>query len=169
MFFAHAARRRLAYVAVLLLIALADYAFCARTARAFEFTSLKDGKPVVERRFLPRTFSREAAVERYVAEYLLGPSSVDCANLFPRGVSVRSVMLRGGIATVDLSSDAAFPVEPGVDVRRSLAILITGIERNFPSLKRASIYIEGHEPYADYLSTGLSAESASKKGKSVDK
>ncbi|MFA6505391.1 MAG: GerMN domain-containing protein [Treponemataceae bacterium] len=168
-FFAHTARRRLFYIALLLLIALTDYAVCARTARAYEFMSVKDGKPIVERRFLPRTFSKETAIERYVSEYLLGPVSVDSSYLFAKGVSVRTVIVRGGVASVDLSADAAFPLEPGLDVRRSLAILIAGIERNFPSLKRVKVYIEGHEPYAESLSERHSNESVSKKGKSVDK
>jgi hypothetical protein len=168
-FAAEPSRRRASYIALLLLVGLIDYAASSRTARSFEFVSLKDGKPIVERRFIPRTFSREEAIGRYVAEYLLGPADVEAAYLFDKNAALRSVIVRNGVANVDLSGDAAFPPLSGLDVRASMNILITGIKRNFPSIKHAKVYIEGHEPYAVPLSENPLKESASKKGKSVDK
>ena len=168
-FFADASRRRLSYLAVLLLFAAGDYAFSARSARTFVFVSLLDGGPVVERRFLPRKFKTEAALSIYIAEYLLGPATVGSSFLFSKGTRLETLMVRGGVAHVDLSSDAAFPPEPGLDVRDSLTILVSGIERNFPGLKQAKVYIEGHEPYAYEVSAGSSNETLAKNGKSVDK
>jgi hypothetical protein len=61
-----------------------DYALTNRTARSFEFPSISGGYSVVERRFLPRTFSREEAIRRYVSEYLLGPAALGSSRLFDR-------------------------------------------------------------------------------------
>lgn len=168
-FFSDTFRRRSLYLALLLIGALADYAASGKVARSFEFRSLRDGRPVVERRFLRRSATREESVGAYVAEYLLGPSDIDSAYLFDRGSSVRTVILRGRVAHVDLSAAAAFPAERGVDVRTSLNILISGIKRNFPNIKHAAVYIEGHEPYAISDSGGSGDGSVPKTGKSVDK
>lgn len=169
LFAAVPSRRRASYIVLLLLIGFIDYAVSYRTARSFEFVSLKDGRSVVERRFLPRNFSVEDAIALYVAEYLLGPTGIDSAFLFDKNASLRSVLVRDGVAHVNLSAEAAFPAESGVDVRASLAILIAGIERNFFSIKHADVYIEGHEPYAVPHSESTPDQSDSKKGKSVDK
>ncbi len=168
-FFGAPFRRRLFYIAVLFLFAAVDIALAARSTRVFEFVSILDGRTELERRFLPRTFSREESVRRYVAEYLLGPTDIEFAMPFYRGTSLRSVMVRGGVAYVDLSASAALPADEGLDVRRSLDILIMGIKLNFPSLKDAKVYIEGHEPYADSVSETPQNGSVPKKGKSVDK
>lgn len=161
--------RRSAYLLALALFALGDFILTPRSARTFEFVSLLDDRPTVERRFVPRRFGLEASLETYVAEYLLGPTVVESAYLFLKGSRVESVLVRDGVAHIGISQDAAFPSEPGLDVRDSMNILISGIRRNFPNLKRVMVYIGGFEPYAsDYLGTRLAAE-LPKKGKSVDK
>ncbi len=162
-------RRRAIYLVVLFLFGLSDYVLGWRTARSFEFISRRDGKPVVERRFLPRTFSREDAVSRYVSEYLLGPTDVAAAALFDKEAALRSVLLRDGVAHVDLTPESAFPVETAGGVLNAGSILASGIERNFPSIKHVVVYIEGHELFAGSQKELLPADSASKKGKSVDK
>ena len=162
-------RRRFSYLVILLFAGLFDYVLTNRTARSFEYLPLTRRASVIERRFLPRAFSQEAAIGRYVAEYLLGPTDIDSASLFDKSTALRSILVREGIAHVDLTAEAAFPAEEGVDLRASLVILIAGIERNFPSIKRAKVYIEGHEPFAVPVSETSPEQSASKKGKSVDK
>jgi hypothetical protein len=48
-------------------------------------------------------------------------------------------------------------------------MLASGIERNFPGIRRAALYIDGHEPFIAPVSETTSDRSASKTGKSVDK
>jgi len=128
-----------------------------------------DGKPRVERRYVPRAFNREDALSRYVSELLLGPTDVESGLLFTKGTFVKSVMIRKGIAYIDLSKDAAVPAESLPDVRKPIASAISDIERNFPLVKHAKIYIEGHEPYASDVPVKPASGESPKNGKSVDK
>ncbi len=135
----------------LFLFALADYIFSAKVYRSFVFPDNNGKGSSVEYRFLPRSRGLENRIEQYVAETLLGPVSVDSSSLFIKGTRVLSVLAREGMAYIDLSEDAALSAQSGSSatfLRDSLAELDAGIGRNFPSLKRVSVFIGGHEPYA---------------------
>jgi len=135
----------------LFLFALTDYILSARVSRSFVFPDMNGKGNSVEYRFLPRTRGLENQIEQYVAEALLGPVSVDSSFLFIKGTRVLSVLAREGVAYIDLSEDAALSAQTGSSatfLRDSLAGLVAGIGRNFPSLKRVSVFIGGHEPYA---------------------
>ena len=168
-FFSPQARRRLLYLVLLLAVAALDYACSWRQSRTFTFFSALDGKPRIERRYLPRTLNSEEALSRYVSELLLGPSDVESGMLFSKGSFVKSVMIRKGIAYIDLSKDAAIPAESRTDIRSVIASAKADVVRNFPHLKHANIYIEGHEPYASEVSAETLIGDSSKNGKSVDK
>jgi len=156
----------------LCIFALADYIILARVARSFVFPDMNGKASSVEYRFLPRMRGLENQIEQYVAEALLGPVSVDSSSLFLKGTRVLSVLARDGVAYIDLSEDAALSAQSGASatfLRDSLAGLIAGIGRNFPSLKRVSVFIGGHEPYAFADSVLPGSKSDAKYGKSVDK
>jgi hypothetical protein len=135
----------------LFLFAFTDYIFTARVSRSFVFPDMDGKGSSVEYRFLPRTRGLENQIEQYVAEALLGPVSVDSSSLFIKGTRVLSVLARDGVAYIDLSEDAALSAQTGTSatfLRDSIAELVAGIGRNFPSLKRVSVFIGGYEPYA---------------------
>jgi len=135
----------------LCIFALADYLFSARVSRSFVFPDMNGKFRPAEYRFLPRMRGLENQIEQYVAEALLGPVSVDSSSLFIKGTRVLSVLAREGVAYIDLSEDAALSAQSGSSatfLRDSLSELVAGIGRNFPSLKRVSVFIGGHEPYA---------------------
>ena len=135
----------------LFLFALTDYIFSARVSRSFVFPDMNGKHSSIEYRYLPRTRGLENQIEQYVAEALLGPVSVNSSSLFVKGTRVLSVLAREGVAYIDLSEDAALSAQSGSSatfLRDSLAELVAGIGRNFPSLKRVSVFIGGYEPYA---------------------
>lgn len=162
-------RRRLSYLLLLAAVAALDYGFTWRSTRTFTFYSVLDGKPRVERRYLPRSLNEEVALSRYVSELLLGPSEVDSGMLFSKGAYLKAVMVRNGTAYIDLSRDAAIPVDSKPDARLAISSAISDIRRNFPLIKHASIYIEGHEPYASDVTAVPPKGESPKNGKSVDK
>jgi hypothetical protein len=168
-FFSPPSRRRFSYLALLFAVAALDYAGSWRQSRTFTFFSALDGKPRIERRYLPRSLNSEEALSRYVSELLLGPSDVESGMLFSKGSFVKSVMIRKGIAYIDLSKDAAIPAESRPDIRSVVASAKADVVRNFPLIKHANIYIEGHEPYASDVSADARIGDSSKNGKSVDK
>lgn len=168
-FFSSPARRRLSYILFLFAAAAFDYACSWRQSRTFTFFSALDGKPRIERRYLPRSIDSEEALSRYVSELLLGPSDVESGLLFPKGSFVKSVMIRKGIAYIDLSKDAAIPAENRPDIRSVIASAKADVERNFPLVKHANFYIEGHEPYASEVAATPPSGESPKNGKSVDK
>ncbi len=161
--------RRGFYLLLLLLVALIDFAASGKTFATFVFYGVRNGKPSVEIRALPRFGKRELRAARYVEEALLGSESVSLGRLFPKGTQLESLLIRDGTAFVDLSAAAALPTETEADARRSLATLAAGLERNFRSIKSVRIFIAGHEPFASDFAETEAFSPASKKTKNVDK
>lgn len=161
--------RRAFYLAILCLVAFIDFLAGGKTKETFVFYRVRGGSPAVESRLLPRYAPLELRAARYVEEALLGPDAVEMGRLFPKGTRLESLLIRKGIAYVDLSALAALPTETEKDARRSVSTLAAGLERNFTSIKSAQIFIAGHEPFA-FEKGGESDFSASpKKVKNVDK
>jgi hypothetical protein len=161
--------RRAFYLCVLCLVALIDYIAAGRTFGTFVFYRVRSGAAFVETRSLPSWASLELRAARYVEEALLGPESVEAGRLFPKGTRLESLLIRDGVAYVDLSASAALPTETEIDARRSIATLASGLERNFGSIKKALVFISGHEPFAMDRAKEDEIPAAPKKTKSVDK
>jgi hypothetical protein len=150
-FFGKRKNRRLIYLVLLGLFALAEFRYFGLTRRTFVFYSGMDGKTVVEDRMLRRSPSRETDIRRYVDEALLGPVSPDSALLFPRETRLGAFMLREAVVYADLSESAALPLpdgkDAGNDVFRSLLTLNEGIRRNFPYVRDVRLFIGGNEVF----------------------
>ncbi|GAB1483895.1 hypothetical protein MASR2M78_27110 [Treponema sp.] len=160
--------RNLFYILILLGIAFVSFISSGNTRRTFVFISLRRGSEQVEERMLPRWGSREALLARYVEEYLLGPASVDQQRLFPKGSHLSSLILREGQLFLNLSEEAAIPVEGESNVQKSISLLSTGLLRNFTFVKQVSLFIDGREPYSHIIGTSIASD-APKNVKSVDK
>ena len=161
--------RRGLYLLLILLIALIDLAAMGKTSGSLVFYDVRSGKAAVETRAMPFFGTSEHRAARYVEEALLGSESVNLGRLFPKGTRLESLLIRDGVAFVNLSATAAVPAENEVDARRAIATLAAGLERNFRSIKEARVFIAGNEPYAVDLAGTEDFRASSKKTKDVDK
>jgi hypothetical protein len=144
------ARSRVFFAALLgtvCLVSAADYSVRAPVRRTFEFYESETGAPLVEERFLAREKSREKAVGRYLAEYLLGAGTMRAAPLFHNEAVVESLIIRDRTAYIDISAAALIPQAgsgiPGV--LRSFQTLEQGLLRNFPALRTVKFFTDGVE------------------------
>jgi hypothetical protein len=157
-FFAVKSQRRLCFLGLLGLVALAEFAASGLVRRTFVFYSIGSGDLTVEDRMLKRSSSREENIGRYVEEALLGPVSPDSAPLFPRETRLHSLMYRNGVVYADLSESAALPPLEGGEVFKNLCTLYEGIRRNFPFVKDVRLFIAGRAVFFDEFSRLYKAE-----------
>jgi hypothetical protein len=146
-FFGDKGRRRLVFLGLLGIFALAEFLISGLVRRTFVFYSINNGMTAVEDRMLKRSSSRELDIGRYVEEALLGPVSPDSAPLFPRETRVQSLLYRDGVVYVDLSESAALPPLEGGEVFRNFYTLYAGIRRNFSYVKDVRFFIAGKAAY----------------------
>jgi hypothetical protein len=146
-FFGNRKRRRILYLALICLIALADFLNSGLVRRSFVFYSITEGDIVTEDRMLNRSSDRETGIRRYVDEVLLGPEKPGSALLFPRETRLASFMYRDAVVFADFSESAALPLPGGRDVFRALLTLNQGIRRNFPWVKDVKLFIGGNEVF----------------------
>ncbi|MDR2398685.1 MAG: GerMN domain-containing protein [Spirochaetaceae bacterium] len=139
--------RRLVYLLLLGGFAFIQFRHLNQVRRTFIFYSLGDGKPAVENRLLSRSPTEEIALRRYVEEVLWGPVAPDSLPLFSRETRLRSLLYRDKVVYLDISEDAALPLEeaPGGDVFLGLDTLHRGILRNFPAVQEVRLFIQGYE------------------------
>lgn len=140
--------RRTAYLVLLLILAFADYTFFNKDRISLPFFRYSDSQIVVEDRLLSRSGNQEDRLGRYIEELLLGPSKIENGPLFLPGTKVHSLMLRSGIAYINLSEHAALPVPGGMDHRKSLEIFRKSIQKNVPGIKKVVLFIDGNQPYS---------------------
>ena len=146
-FFADRKNRRIVYLALIFLLALADFLHSGLARRTFIFYSEREGKTVVEDRMLHRSSLRETDIRRYVDEALLGPMSPGQMPLFPRETRLNSFMFRDGVVYADLGESAALPLLGGVNVYLSLLTLNEGIRRNFSFVRDVRLFVGGNEVF----------------------
>ena len=158
-FFSRRTNRRAFYLFVICIVALGDSLFSGVTRRTYVFYSILGAEPIVETRMLPRADNKEADIQRYVEEALLGPMNPSSTILFPRGTRLISFMLRDGVVFANLSEPAALPIPEGRDVFLSLLTLNQGIRRNFPAVRDVRLFIGGNEAFFEEFH-GIFANSA---------
>jgi hypothetical protein len=102
---------------------------------------------VAESRFLARRHGLEGNIAELVNGVLLGPARHDAARLFPRGATVRAVMVRGRTLYLDLTSHV-LEADPEVPLTGGAALdaLEKTIRLNFPSVHEIVLYIDGQTP-----------------------
>ncbi|MDR1389154.1 MAG: GerMN domain-containing protein [Treponema sp.] len=138
--------RRLAYLIVISVFAFIELGK-GSARRTFEFFTYNTGHSVVEDRVLLKADSSELNLRYYVEEALLGPVSLDFAPLLNEGSQLRSLMLREKTVYVDLSGEAALPVQGGAEVFDGLLALNRGIRRNFDTVSDVKLFINGNEVF----------------------
>jgi hypothetical protein len=128
--------------ALLLVSALADYLISGLARRTFVFHVSDTGQEIVEERMIKKTSSREADIDRYVEEALLGPLSPETDPMLGRDVRPEALLLKDGIVFLSVSMEAALQAERFWD---NLANLRRGIRRNFPFVTDVRFFIGGKE------------------------
>ncbi|MDR3200022.1 MAG: hypothetical protein LBT68_01075 [Spirochaetales bacterium] len=137
----------LAGLALLSIIALANYRTAGLSRRTFVFYEIGSGKPRIEERMIARTSSREIDIPRYVEDALLGPLSMQTAPLVDKAAELDSLLLREGAVFLNLSEGAAIPVGDGRLLFDNFLTLNLGIRRNFHYVEEVYIFISGNEVY----------------------
>ena len=148
LFFGKKKNRRLMYLVLIGLFAFGEFIYLGLVRRTIVFySSIEEGKVIVEDRMLRRSGDRETDIRRYVDEVLLGPSFPDLDPLFPRETRINSLMYRDAVVYLDLSEAAALPLERRGDVFRSLITLNEGLRRNFSFIRDVRLFIGGNEVF----------------------
>lgn len=116
------------------------------TARVLFFGGA-GGELAGETRYLPRRDGRAEQLRLLVEELILGPRSRDYAAALPRSTGVRSVMVHGDTAYVDLSAAAWLDgIDGGLQGADRLRALASTLLFNAPWLRRAWLLIDGQAP-----------------------
>jgi len=149
-FLSSAVRRRLLFIALISIAALAEFLILGLARRTFVFYTISDGVIVVEDRMLKHSKSREGDIIRYTEEMLLGPVSPDLLPLFPRETRLKSLLYRNGVVYADFTEDAALPPEEGGRTFDNFKTLYNGILRNFSYVKDVRFFIEGRVIYEEF-------------------
>lgn len=120
-----------------------------KVSRVLFFPDVRGGRLVAEQRSLPRQRGLEGEVRELVEGVLLGPMRHDLARLFPRGVTVQSLIVQNRVLYLDLSPGAALPdPEAPLDAAAALGALARSIRANFPRVRELSVSIDGQVPRA---------------------
>ena len=118
-----------------------------RVERILYFPRERGNGLVAEQRFLSRHQGIEGNIAELVNGVLLGPARHDAARLFPRGATVRAVMVRGHTLYLDLTS-AVLETDSEVPLTgtRAFDALGQSIRLNFPRVHEIVLYIDGQVP-----------------------
>jgi len=104
-----------------------------------------------EIRYLPVVHGKDASLELYVSEVLLGSADPDRKLLFNRDTTVLSCFIRKNTAYIDLSAAAAYP-EGGITASiNATEIFKKNVCTNFRYVDKIYLYFEGIEVYKDNL------------------
>lgn len=138
-------------VAVALLAAIVSFYFykvnVKGSQRTFVFPSVEDGRFVIERRNLPKSYLTN--IEYYVDEILLGPQTERTESLFPKGTKVLSCFERDKILYVNLSKDVINGGNNSFSIKDSIELFKKNIHNNFPSISSVEVYVEGNLAYEE--------------------
>ena len=156
-FLAVKTRRRLLFLAILAVTALAEFLIMGLARRTFVFYTVNDRVIVVEDRMLKRFRSREIDITRYIEETLLGPVSPELLPLFPRETRLKSLLYRDGVVYAGFSADAALPPVEGGEALDNFHTLYMGILRNFSYVRDVRFFIDGNAAYFEEFRVGTSA------------
>jgi len=134
-------------LALLSLIALANYGLAGLSRRTFVFYEIGSEKPRVEERMIARTGALETDITRYVEDLLLGPLSMETAALLDRLAELDSLLVRDRTVFLNFSVEASIPPEDGRPLLDNLVSLNEGIRRNFFGVEDVRVFIGGNEVY----------------------
>lgn len=105
------------------------------------------GELAGETRYLPRRDGRAEQLRLLVDELILGPRSRDFAAALPRSTAVRSVMVHGDAAYVDLSAAAWLDApDSGLQGADRLRAVASTLLYNAPWLRQAWLLVDGQTP-----------------------
>jgi len=153
-FMSSTARRRLLWIGILCLAAVAEFFILGLARRTFVFYTINDGIIVVEDRMLKHSKSREGDIIRYTEEVLLGPVAPDLLPLFPRETRLKSLLYRNGVVYADFTEEAELPPVEGGRTLDNFKTLHEGILRNFSYVRDARFFIEGRAIYTEEFGWG---------------
>lgn len=148
-FLSSAFKRRLIFIGILIVVALAEFFYLGLARRTFVFYTVNDGVIVVEDRMLKHSVSHEGDIIRYTEETLLGSVAPDLLPLFPRETRLKSLLFRNGVVFADFSHEAALPPAEGGTALENFRTLHAGILRNFSYVKDVRFFIEGRAIFVE--------------------
>jgi hypothetical protein len=100
-----------------------------------------------ESRLLPRYRNTDQDVRLLVQEIVLGPAVMGLARVVPRDLTVRSLMVRGGIAYIDFDAEILFRQESlNLTLEDAFAAIRETVQFNFRRIHTVVITIDGQIP-----------------------
>ena len=81
----------------------------------------------------------------FVEEFLLGPVNHQLHSFFPHGMKYKSLIVRDDVLYLDLPRNSLLHMNESFEDFYNL--FIKSLNLNFPSIKKAHIFIEGVEAY----------------------
>jgi hypothetical protein len=117
----------------------------------FFFPNSRTEVIATEIRYLPVVRGKDATLQLYVSEVLLGSANPDRKPLFNRGTTVLSCFIRKNTAYIDLSSEAAYPESGITSSIVATEIFKKNVCTNFRYIDKIYLYFEGIEVYRDNL------------------
>ena len=115
--------------------------------RTFVYKSASSDALNIETRYLPSA-PVEGQIQNYIDELLLGSLSERCQHIFPKGTAILSCFEREGDLYVDFSEDLIRNADPTTThFSEEFALFCNNIKRNFSTVRRIHIFINGRESY----------------------
>ena len=102
-----------------------------------------------EIRYLPVVHGKDATLELYVSEVLLGSADPDRKPLFNHGTTVLSCFIRKNMAYIDLSAEATVPERGTTASITACEIFKKNVCTNFRYIDKIYLYFDGIEVYSD--------------------
>ena len=117
------------------------------TRRVLFFPNGVTGEPAGEEHLLPRRGEREAAIELFVEELVLGPNTLGSVGILPERSSIELLMLRDGKLYLDFSPEILDTEEElRISFDDVLDMTEYNIRYNFPFLGSVEITVTGQLP-----------------------
>ncbi len=108
------------------------------------YFSDEDGTRLAPERRIVKIGSLDAEVREALEILLAGPNDSRLASPIPRSVKIRSVKIKDGLATIDLSEEIAFKHAGGSSGElQTVYSIVNTVALNFPQIKLVELLIQG--------------------------
>jgi len=115
----------------------------------FFFPNIRTESLNTEIRYLPVVRGKDASLELYVSELLLGSVNSNRKPLFNHGTTVLSCFIRKNMAYIDLSAEATVPERGTTASITACEIFKKNVCTNFRYIDKIYLYFDGIEVYSD--------------------
>ncbi len=113
-----------------------------RSRAVFYFDSYDSQKKCMESRYLFNG-TEDENIELFVSEFLLGPMTNRLKDPFPQGTKLEFCTKKDGELHIGLSKEALLVTEETYNIRENVELLKYNIVKNFTSVNKIYVYMDG--------------------------